>query len=88
MLKRCGLLNSAAYPIISGLLTREYRTMPRDNIRESTAVEQHDARRDPERDHSLAHRLAARRFYREAPPYCVQFEENGTVTLRRKTYEY
>jgi hypothetical protein len=35
-----------------------------------------------------AHRLAARRFYRTAPPYCVRFEDDGTVTLRRKTYEY
>jgi hypothetical protein len=34
------------------------------------------------------HRLAARRFYRAAPPYCVQFEVDGTVTLRQKAYEY
>ena len=35
-----------------------------------------------------AHRLEARRFYRAAPPYCIRFEDNGTVTLRRKDYDY
>lgn len=34
------------------------------------------------------HRLAARRFYRAAPPYCIQPEGNGTVTLRIKEYQY
>ena len=39
-------------------------------------------------DEDLARRLAARRFYRAAPPYCIRFEDNGTLTLRQKTYEY
>src|SRR4051794_26218717 len=39
-------------------------------------------------DPDWEHRLAARRFYRAAPPYCIQPEDNGTVTLRRKEYEY
>ena len=43
---------------------------------------------DTSEDKDLSRRLAARRFYREAPPYCVRFEDNGTVSLRRKRYEY
>ncbi|MGE4049097.1 MAG: hypothetical protein AB7F35_29920 [Acetobacteraceae bacterium] len=39
-------------------------------------------------DADREHRLAARRFYRAAPPYCIQPEANGTVSLRQKTYEY
>ena len=63
--------------------------MPREVVRESsTANATQDARRDAEPHISLAHRLAARRFYRSAPPYCTQFEDDGSVTLRRKTYEY
>jgi hypothetical protein len=42
----------------------------------------------PNIDDSADHRLAARRFYRAAPPYCIQFETDGTVTLRQKSYEY
>lgn len=42
----------------------------------------------PAVDEDLAHRLTARRFYREAPPYCIRFEDNGAVTLRQKVYEY
>ena len=34
------------------------------------------------------HRLAARRFFEAAPFYRVQFEPNGTVSLRRKDYNY
>lgn len=34
------------------------------------------------------HRLAARRFFEAAPLYRVQFEEDGTVTLRKKGFEY
>ena len=34
------------------------------------------------------HRLAARRFFDAAPLYRVQFDEDGTVSLRRKFYEY
>ncbi len=39
-------------------------------------------------DDDLARRLSARRYYREAPPYRIQFEDNGAVTLRQKRYEY
>jgi len=39
-------------------------------------------------DEDREHRLVARRFYRAAPPYCIQPEDHGTVTLRRKEYEY
>lgn len=45
-------------------------------------------REPPPADEDREHRLAARRFYRAAPPYCVQFEVDGTVTLRQKAYEY
>jgi hypothetical protein len=31
---------------------------------------------------------ASRRFYRAAPPYCIEFANDGKVTLRQKTYEY
>jgi hypothetical protein len=34
------------------------------------------------------HRLAARRLFDAAPLYRVQFDEDGTVSLRQKTYEY
>ena len=39
-------------------------------------------------DEHREHRLAARRFYRAAPPYRIQAEVSGTVTLRQKAYEY
>ena len=59
--------------------------MPRDL--EEFRVQEQKTAPPPVSDEAL-HRLAARRFYREAPPYRVQFENNGTVTLRQKTYEY
>jgi hypothetical protein len=34
------------------------------------------------------HRTAARRLFDAAPLYRVEFEEDGTVSLRRKGYEY
>ena len=34
------------------------------------------------------HRLDARRLFDAAPPYRVQFEENGTVSLCAKRYDY
>ena len=34
------------------------------------------------------HRLAARRFFDAAPLYRVQFDEDGTVSLRKKSYDY
>jgi hypothetical protein len=34
------------------------------------------------------HRLAARRFFDAAPLYRVQFEADGTVSLRQKSYDY
>ena len=35
-----------------------------------------------------ARRVAARRFYRAAPPYLIEFEDSGSVALKRKTYEF
>lgn len=34
------------------------------------------------------HRAAARRFFEAAPLYRVEFEEDGTVSLRKKSYEF
>ena len=34
------------------------------------------------------HRAAARRFFEAAPLYRVDFEEDGTVSLRKKNYDY
>ncbi len=34
------------------------------------------------------HRLDARRFFEAAPLYRIQFEADGTVSLRRKGYKY
>ena len=34
------------------------------------------------------HVREARRFFEEAPLYRVEFEDDGTVSLRRKGYEY
>ena len=34
------------------------------------------------------HRLSARRLFDAAPLYRVQFEEDGTVSLRKKSYDY
>jgi hypothetical protein len=34
------------------------------------------------------HRTAARRFFEAAPLYRVEFEEDGTVSLRKKAYAY
>ena len=34
------------------------------------------------------HRFDARRFFDAAPPYRVRFEEDGTVSLCAKRYEY
>lgn len=48
----------------------------------------HPIKAPAELDEDLTRRLAARRFYREAPPYCIRFEDNGAVTLRQKSYEY
>jgi hypothetical protein len=46
-------------------------------------------RAQPEAEPGIdAHRLAARRFYPAAPPYCIRFEDNGMVTLRRKDHDY
>jgi hypothetical protein len=42
----------------------------------------------PTVDDDTGRRIAARRFYRAAPPYLIEFEDNGTVALKRKTYEY
>jgi hypothetical protein len=39
-------------------------------------------------DEDREHRLSARRFFRAAPPYCSQPEDEGTFTLRQKAYEY
>src|SRR3712207_2976666 len=39
---------------------------------------------DPEREL----RLAAKAYYRLAPPYCVRFEKDGRVSLRQKRYEF
>jgi hypothetical protein len=33
-------------------------------------------------------RHAARRFFREAPPYCIEFDTDGSAMLCRKCYEY
>jgi hypothetical protein len=33
-------------------------------------------------------RHAARRFFREAPPYCIEFDKDGSAMLCRKCYEY
>ena len=33
-------------------------------------------------------RLAARAYFRAAPPYRIQFERSGKVSLRRKRYEF
>jgi hypothetical protein len=39
-------------------------------------------------DDNRERRLAARQYYRAAPPYCIRGEDNGSFTLRRKRYEY
>ena len=33
-------------------------------------------------------RHAARRFFRAAPPYCIEFDADGTAMLCQKVYEY
>jgi hypothetical protein len=33
-------------------------------------------------------RLAARAYFRAAPPYSIRFEEDGRVSLRRKRYKF
>jgi hypothetical protein len=33
-------------------------------------------------------RHAARRFFRAAPPYCVEFDADGSAMLCQKAYEY
>jgi hypothetical protein len=33
-------------------------------------------------------RHAARRFFRAAPPYCIEFDADGTAMLCQKAYEY
>ncbi len=33
-------------------------------------------------------RLAAREHFRLAPPYCIRFEADGRVSLRRKRYQF
>ena len=33
-------------------------------------------------------RHAARRFFRAAPPYCIEFDGDGTAMLCQKFYEY
>ena len=39
-------------------------------------------------DDEEAQRLAARRFYLDAPPFRIDFELDGTVTLGMKHYEW
>ena len=46
---------------------------------------------DPEEDGDREERerlAAARRYFRAAPPYRIQFEEDGRVSLCRKRYSY
>jgi hypothetical protein len=56
------------------------------------AAPQAAAERDTLADDTLAddraRRHAARRFFREAPPYCIEFDPDGTAMLCQKCYEY
>ena len=49
---------------------------------ENPLVEPDELALDGERRH------AARRFFREAPPYCIEFDTDGTAMLCEKLYEY
>ena len=40
----------------------------------------------PEDDRERRH--AARHFFRAAPPYCIEFDADGTAMLCQKYYEY
>ncbi len=51
------------------------------------AVPKTPARREaPDDDRERRH--AARRFFRAAPPYCIEFDADGTAMLCQKFYEY
>lgn len=54
----------------------------------SPAVEQQVAAKHDELADDRERRHAARRFFRAAPPYCIQFDADGTATLCEKFYEY
>jgi hypothetical protein len=45
-------------------------------------AERDELAQDRERRHE------ARRFFRAAPPYCVEFDADGTAMLCQKFYEY
>jgi hypothetical protein len=47
-----------------------------------TAAKPDELADDRERRHS------ARRFFRDAPPYCIEFDADGTAMLCQKFYEY
>jgi hypothetical protein len=81
-----GQLSGAAYDFPVGFGESGMPWEPAVQTDERRVEERKDT--CPAVDEDRARRLAARRFYREAPPYCIRFEDNGTVTLRRKRYEY
>ncbi|GAA0579864.1 hypothetical protein GCM10009416_17850 [Craurococcus roseus] len=68
---------------------REWRGEEPDRAEGNAAADAADAadqlRRAVEQER---HRAAARRFFDAAPLYRVDFEEDGTVSLRKKSYEF
>ena len=52
------------------------------SVTRAPATTQHE----PEDNHE--HRLAARRYFRAAPPYCIEFDATGAAVLSEKYYEY
>jgi hypothetical protein len=53
----------------------------------SPAVPEKAARPD-ELHHDRERRHAARRFFRAAPPYCIEFDAEGAAVLCERFYEY
>ena len=62
--------------------------MPWDADKFIPAAVPETADKPPTPDDDRERRHAARRFFREAPPYCIEFDADGTVLLCQKFYEY
>ena len=53
-----------------------------------TTIPEQAAEAEPVDDAEREHRHAARRYFRAAPPYCIEFDTDGTAMLCQKYYEY
>jgi hypothetical protein len=62
--------------------------MPWEGDRFTPATAQPEVAERDELAEDRERRHEARRFFRAAPPYCIEFDADGTAMLCQKVYEY